>query len=283
MKSRPAPLAKLSRPRLFDAVPRERLFERMDTHRQRPVIWIAGQPGSGKTTLVASYLASRKLGGLWYQADSADADPASFFYFAREASRQRPVRGTANPEPPLLGSEHLQDLPLFGRLFFRALFQRLRAPAVIVIDNYQEIPESSPLHGALAAAMEEVPEGISVLFLSWSAPPPAYARLLAHGGMAHIGWPDLRLTLDEAQAIANSIRAMDAATVKGFHERTDGWAAGAAAGSRAGCIHRTDPGGTRCSSLRLFRIPGARASPGPSAPDAGSNGIAQRHDSRSRD
>jgi len=226
MKSRPAPLAKLSRPRLFDAVPRERLFERIDTNRQRPVVWIAGQPGSGKTTLVASYLASRKLGGLWYQADSADADPASFFYFAREASRQRPVRGTANPEPPLLGSEHLQDLPLFSRLFFRALFQRLHAPAVIVIDNYQEIPESSPLHGALAAAMEEVPEGISVLFLSWSAPPPAYARLLAHGGMANIGWLDLRLTLDEAQAIANSIRAMDTATVKGFHERTDGWAAG---------------------------------------------------------
>ena len=49
---RPAPsLAKLSRPRLFDPVPRERLFQRLDDLRQLPLVWIGGPPGSGKTSL----------------------------------------------------------------------------------------------------------------------------------------------------------------------------------------------------------------------------------------
>ena len=56
--------AKLSRPRLHDSVPRERLFSRLDGLRDLPVTLVAAPPGAGKTTLVASYLESRRLGGI---------------------------------------------------------------------------------------------------------------------------------------------------------------------------------------------------------------------------
>ncbi|HEX9452584.1 MAG TPA: hypothetical protein VF934_14305, partial [Burkholderiales bacterium] len=59
-------LAKLSRPRLFDALPRKRLFDLLDEQRKHPAIWIAAPPGFGKTTLLASYIESRKLSCLWY-------------------------------------------------------------------------------------------------------------------------------------------------------------------------------------------------------------------------
>ena len=76
---KPQPLAKLSRPRLYEALPRERLFALLDEKRKHPAIWIAAPPGSGKTTLLASCVESRKLPCLWYHLDSADSDPATFF------------------------------------------------------------------------------------------------------------------------------------------------------------------------------------------------------------
>jgi ATP/maltotriose-dependent transcriptional regulator MalT len=72
-------LAKLTPPRSEGLLRRERLFEQLDQARTRPAVWIAAPPGAGKTSLLASYLDARKLPTLWYQLDSGDADPATFF------------------------------------------------------------------------------------------------------------------------------------------------------------------------------------------------------------
>ena len=58
MAARP-PLAKLTRPKLYGALPRPRLFALLDEAASRPVVWLCGAPGAGKTTLVASYLPSK--------------------------------------------------------------------------------------------------------------------------------------------------------------------------------------------------------------------------------
>ena len=85
--TRKASLAKLSRPRLFGVIQRERLFALLDENRGRLLVWLSGPPGAGKTTLVATYLESRELTSLWYQVDPGDADPASFFHYLTVAAR----------------------------------------------------------------------------------------------------------------------------------------------------------------------------------------------------
>lgn len=52
--------AKTTRPAIGSAMPRERLFARLDGSPGRTVAWISGPPGAGKTTLAASYVEDRK-------------------------------------------------------------------------------------------------------------------------------------------------------------------------------------------------------------------------------
>ena len=86
MAARTPALAKLTRPKLYDALPRPRLFSLLDDAATRPIVWICAPPGSGKTTLVASYLEARDLRHVWYQADIGDADPATFVHYMRTAA-----------------------------------------------------------------------------------------------------------------------------------------------------------------------------------------------------
>lgn len=81
MIKRNASIAKISRPRLTSVFPGERIFTLLDTGRNSQVVWIAGQPGTGKTTLAASYLDARKHSYLWYHVDEGDTDIATFFRY----------------------------------------------------------------------------------------------------------------------------------------------------------------------------------------------------------
>lgn len=179
MQRQPTTLAKLTRPKLFGVVPRDRLFRLLDEERRnRSVVWIAGPPGAGKTALTASYLETRKLPGIWYQVDGGDADPATFFHYLALAGRTAAGRKTLRLPP--LAPEFASDLPGFTRRFFRELFAGLRTTTTLVLDNYQEVTPESPFHGVIQGAMTELPAGIHLLVISHIPPPPQYARALAN-------------------------------------------------------------------------------------------------------
>jgi ATP/maltotriose-dependent transcriptional regulator MalT len=215
-------LAKLSRPRLHDVLARTRLHALLDKAGRRPVIWLCAHPGAGKTTLVASYAQARKRPGIWYQLDAADADPASFVYHLRLAADAADEADAL----PLLTPEYQQDLPGFARRFFRALFARLGPGALLVLDNFQDVPEDAAFHRVVSEAMAQVPEGINVIVASRVEPPSAYAPLLADDAIALVEGDELQLTLAETQAIADKRGVRDEAAVHALHERSHGWAAG---------------------------------------------------------
>lgn len=218
-------LAKLTRPRLHDVVVRERLFALIDEARSRcPVLFVSGPPGSGKSTLLASYLGHSPCRHIWYQLDAGDNDAPAFFHYltiALGAPRARRVT-TLGPLTP----EYLGDLTGYARRYFREYFSRLGSPAMVVLDNYHELEADTPLHRMLDQAIREIPDGVSMMVLSRHSLPSSWTALLAEGRLACLDPQDLRLTWDEARAIAGGHRSADIASLESLYRTTDGWAAG---------------------------------------------------------
>lgn len=221
MAARAPALAKLTRPKHHDALPRPRLYARLDEARARPVIWVCAPPGAGKSTLVATWIEARKLPHLWYQVDVADSDPATFMHYLRRAADA--LVGRRAHLPPF-ASEPQQDLARFARSFCRELYAALPRGTVIVLDNFHEARAPAGQRSALAQGLEELPEGINVVVLSRADPPPEFARLVAGRRIARLDAAELRCTDDEAEALLGPV-PVGAEAVRSLQRQSDGWAA----------------------------------------------------------
>jgi len=162
---------------------------------------------------------------LWYQMDSGDSDPASFFYYLSVA-----LHSLAEGEQlPLLTPEYLPDLAGFTRRFFRQLYSRLQKASVLVFDNYHAVPSASVLHTIMCNALEEIPDGIRVIVTSRTEPPTILTRLRLSHAIACIDWNELHVSLDEARQIAvleEQPVSAEEDDIRTLWETSGGWAVG---------------------------------------------------------
>lgn len=226
MKSKPAFAAKISRTVVADSIPRRRLFEELDRLRSKPLIWISGPPGSGKTTLVSSYLDAAKISFIWYQLDEGDDDISRFFYYMGLAVKKVAPR-KKKPMPPL-SHEYLPVLPAFTRRYFEELFSRMTAPFFLIFDDYQQVPSQSILHNVVGEILNVTPNQYNVIVISRQSPPQQLIRYKANNAMGSISHSDIMFSREESREFIRR-RGFTGLSEKGFlkvYEQTQGWAAG---------------------------------------------------------
>lgn len=234
-------VAKVTPPRGANAVPRPRLFARLDALRRRGgALWVEGVPGAGKTTLLSSWLQARRVRSLWLKVDEGDRDLATFFHYLTLAAGAAARRRRTPLALPALTPEYAGAHEAFARNFFRQLFAVLRRGTVIVLDDVQEA--NGQLQEVLRALLEEAVPSVPVIIASRAPPGAALARFRADGSLSVISGPSLHLTRRETLALARRRGfAGTSAALEALVSGAQGWPAGVV--------------------LRVLESPDGRASP----------------------
>jgi len=219
-------LAKFTEVKIENIYLRERLFTKLDRSRNFPIIWISAPAGSGKTTLIASYLQARKEQTLWYTVDSGDSDAATFFYYMKIN-----IEGISDKSAktlPLLTPEYIADLPTYSRNYFRQFFNYFNNPGFLVLDNYQELPADAILQRLLSDAFSETPRNVNVIIISRSNPVSTFARLRINRMLTVIDWDEIRFTLEETKEFLSkkiNNRKIAALDYDQLYKQSQGWIA----------------------------------------------------------
>jgi LuxR family maltose regulon positive regulatory protein len=221
--------AKLTRPSAAGLVRRDRLFRWLDAAARQRIVWIAAPGGSGKTSLVASWLDTRGIRALWYRIDAGDADPATFFQYMRLAAHERPGAETLPPFSPA----PVVALHVYARRFFEVWFALFDDAVTLVFDNYERLAGEARTDELLDALLMAMPDHARAVVLSRNGPPAGLARWEASPELATLVWDQLRFSADESIALAASWDVCDATTVAPIAHATRGWAAGIVLMARA--------------------------------------------------
>lgn len=220
-------IAKVSKPSLYNVYPRKRLFKFLDYERRNPVVWVHAPPGSGKTTLVSSYLDESSIPHIWYQMDAGDKDVASFFNYMKLAAQD--FSGEVCTEIPNISADELASFEGFARHYFRVLFSIFKQPSVVVIDDFHEASQQQDLDVVMRTAVQEIPSHVQVIFISREPPPKIFAKLRINGSLSIVDWRELQLTHDECKGIGklfNGNKAFSKELVDRLYSHTEGWVAG---------------------------------------------------------
>ena len=234
--------AKISRPVCANVAPRERLLATVAKIQAR-LCWLHGPPGSGKTTLAASYAARTSKPCVWVRLDSGDVDASLLMGTISAAFAANGLIDSS--QLPDFKRDHLPNTATFIRLYFRSFFAAIHEAPLIVLDDVQEIATSGILTDLLLALLEESTSAAHILALSRTAPPDCLVRPLLSGNAVELEPSQLCLTIEETKCVlAQHGVTLDEATLRQLQRITSGWITGVVLYGRqmAGTSSKLDPG-----------------------------------------
>jgi ATP/maltotriose-dependent transcriptional regulator MalT/DNA-binding SARP family transcriptional activator len=212
--SQPPPLQKiLSRPRLH---------ERLEEAQERRLLVLYGKAGSGKSTLMAEYLACRAVSGTWCRLFPEDSTPASFL---SKLESSVAVSGTA--AGTALGAGPTRSDGQAGLDGVLTSLNRAGRPGWFVLENFQEVNSSAEVCATIDRLIAGLNGKVRIAVLSREYPNFAVADVLASRQMLLLEDAELAFTREEISELFDSIYriALTPAELTEILEISEGWIA----------------------------------------------------------
>jgi LuxR family maltose regulon positive regulatory protein len=206
-------------------VERPRLQEQIAQGLIGPLTLITSPAGFGKTTLVASCIASIGMPVAWLSLDKDDNREGRFLsYLVAALQEADPTVGSEAAQLLAASQQALPDVVLTSLIND---LDSAKAEIALVLDDYQYISSPS-VHEEIAFFLNHCPKSLHMVIASRSDPPLPLARLRARGQTVELRADDLRFTEGEAAQFLNGVMGLrlDARSVTRLEERTEGWIAG---------------------------------------------------------
>ncbi|MDH5518159.1 MAG: hypothetical protein OEY36_10150 [Gammaproteobacteria bacterium] len=218
--------SKTTQPRTHQVLLRDRLLTELnEAHSHSPLIWLSAPGGSGKTTLINSYLSKTNKKNIWYQIDEGDTDPATLFHYLKLSASKLSAKDAI--ALPALTAEYMPGISNFTRRFMDTLAAILNPHGCIVFDNLHLLAEDSIFYTLLPVMVDSMQPGQTIIIISRQQPPASLVSLKASQKLVHISEQSLRFDekewCDIAALLGNQI---ENDYLLELHSRSNGWISG---------------------------------------------------------
>jgi len=207
-------------------VTRSRLFEKLDEGLSRKLTVVSAPAGSGKTTLVGSWLQHAEPAGAWLSLDGRDNDLIRFWSYViaalhsalpeeviGEAARAT-LQTTATPSIETAITVLINELAV------------LSTSITLVLDDYHLIDQQG-IHQSLTFLLDNMPTSLHLVIASRQDPRLPLAKMRVRGQLNELTGRDLRFTEKETAVFLNDIMGLDLSPQEAaaLEARTEGWIA----------------------------------------------------------
>jgi LuxR family transcriptional regulator, maltose regulon positive regulatory protein len=205
-------------------VARRLLFDRLSAAGAGAVILVCGPPGSGKTVLLRSWVASEGLADrvAWVSVERRERDAQRFWLSVIDE-----LAGAVGEDGSV---ERVTATPSFrGQTVVERLLSDLHSlerPVVLVIDDLHELCSEEALRW-LELLLTALPAKLRVVLATREEAQLGLHRLRLEGRLTEIRAPDMSFSLEETRELMHTsgVTLSDTGLAL-LHERTEGWAAG---------------------------------------------------------